>query len=50
MLAVSPELTRRYEARLMQQNILVEQRLHYHKWLRYYLDFCGKYSASPDLS
>ena len=44
MLAVSPELTRRYEARLAQQNILTGQRPHYHKWLRYYLDFCEKYS------
>jgi len=44
MLAVPSELTRRYEARLAQQNILAGQRPHYHKWLRYYLDFCHKYS------
>ena len=47
MLAVPPELARRYEARLAQQNILAGQRPHYHKWLRYYLDFCGKYSFPP---
>lgn len=47
MLAVPPELTCRYEARLAQQNILAGQRPHYHKWLRYYLDFCGKYSFPP---
>ena len=47
MLAVPPELVRRYEARLAQQNILVGQRPHYHKWLRYYLDFCHKYSFKP---
>jgi hypothetical protein len=47
MLAVPPELVRRYEARLAQQNILVGQRPHYHKWLRYYLDFCSKYSFKP---
>ena len=37
MLAVPPELTRRYEARLAQQEIMAGQRPHYHKWLRYYL-------------
>ena len=47
MLAVPPELVRRYEARLAQQNILVGQRPHYHQWLRYYLDFCSKYSFKP---
>ena len=47
MLAVPPELTRRYEARLAQQNIIAGQRPHYHKWLRYYLDFCDKYSFAP---
>ncbi|KAB2931080.1 MAG: integron integrase [Candidatus Contendobacter sp.] len=47
MLAVSPELARRYEARLAQRNVMTGQRPHYHKWLRYYLDFCHKYSFSP---
>ena len=47
MLAVPPELTRRYEARLAQQEIMAGQRPHYHKWLRYYLDFCHKYSFAP---
>ena len=49
MFTVPPELTRRYETQLAQQNILTGQRPHYHKWLRYYLDFCNKYSfASAD--
>ncbi len=47
MLAVPPELTRRYEARLAQQNLMAGQRPHYHQWLRYYLDFCDKYSFAP---
>ena len=47
MLAVPPELTRRYEAQLTQRNIVAGQRPHYHKWLRYYLDFCGKHSFPP---
>lgn len=47
MLAVSPELIHRYEARLVQQNLTAGQRPHYHKWLRYYLDFCQKYGLVP---
>ena len=47
MLAVPPELVRRYEARLNQQNLMARRRPHYHKWLRYYLDFCHKYSHAP---
>ena len=47
MLAVPPELARRYEARLAQQNVMAGQRPHYQKWLRYYLDFCHKYSFAP---
>jgi integron integrase len=47
MLAIPPELTRRYQARLTQKNIVAGQRPHYHKWLRYYLDFCHKYSFAP---
>jgi integron integrase len=47
LLAVPPELTRRYEARLTRRNVMTGQRPHYHQWLRYYLDFCHKYSFSP---
>ncbi|MDS4019405.1 MAG: hypothetical protein RKR03_02665 [Candidatus Competibacter sp.] len=47
MLAIPPELTRRYEAWLAQQNLIPGRRPHYHKWLRYYLDFCHKYSLAP---
>lgn len=47
MLAIPPELTRRYESRLAQQNVVAGQRPHYHKWLRYYLDFCHKYGFTP---
>jgi integron integrase len=47
MLAVPPDLARRYEARLTQQNMLAGQRPHYHRWLRYYLDFCHKYDLAP---
>jgi integron integrase len=47
MLAIPPELVRRFETRLMQQNVMAGQRPHYHKWLRYYLDFCHKYGFAP---
>ncbi len=47
MLAVPSELTHRYEAQLAHQNLMAGQRPHYHKWLRYYLDFCHKYSFEP---
>ena len=47
MLAVPPELVQRYEARLVQQNLMAGQRPHYHQWLRYYLDFCQKYGFAP---
>jgi hypothetical protein len=47
MLAVPPELARRYEARLTRRNVMTRQRPHYYKWLCYYLDFCHKYSSSP---
>ena len=47
MLAISLELVQRYEARLVQQNVMAGQRPHYHKWLRYYLDFCHKYGFAP---
>jgi len=47
MLAIPLELIRRYESRLAQQNVMAGQRPHYHKWLRYYLDFCHKYGFTP---
>jgi hypothetical protein len=47
MLVVPPELTRRYEAQLAQQNIMAGQRPPDHPWRRYDLDFCGKYRFAP---
>lgn len=47
MLAVLPDLTCRCEAWLAQQNIIAGRRPHYHRWLRYYLDFCHKCSSKP---
>jgi hypothetical protein len=47
MLVVPPELTRRYEAQLVQQNVMAGQRPPDHPWRRYDLDFCGKYRFAP---
>jgi integron integrase len=47
MLAVPLELTRRYETHLVQKKLMARQHPHYHKWLRYYLDFCHKYNFTP---
>ena len=47
MLAVPSELVHRYEAWLAHRNVMTGQRPHYHKWLRYYLDFCHKYGFAP---
>lgn len=44
MLTIPSNLTRLFEALLAKQDIPVNQRPSYHKWLRYYLDFCQKYS------
>ncbi len=53
MLAVPPEFTSRYEARLAQWNIVAGQRPHYHKWLRLLLGFLPqarfRADGSPEL-
>jgi hypothetical protein len=33
-----------------QRNVPDQQRLDFHKWLRYYLDFCSKYDSDPMLN
>ncbi|MCP5426164.1 MAG: integron integrase [Gammaproteobacteria bacterium] len=48
MLPVPLKLLDRYETQLTQQCIEHAQRAHYHKWLRFYLDFCHKYGFAPD--
>jgi len=48
MLALPTELSRRYEALLLQQGIAGPHRPHYVRWLRYYWDFCHKYAFEPD--
>jgi hypothetical protein len=46
MLAIPPDLARSFESLLANHGVPVPQRPYYLKWLRYYLDFCQKYSLS----
>jgi len=43
MLRVPEETGRRFEAAMAAAEVAVQERGYYRKWLRYYLDFCGKY-------
>ena len=47
MLGVPPELARLYDMRLEREGVAAEHRPHYRKWLRFYWDFCHKYSFEP---
>ncbi len=47
MLAIPPDLARLYETLLARKDVPSEQHPYYHKWLRYYLDFCHKYALEP---
>lgn len=33
----------KFQTLFAQAGVLINQRPYYHKWLRYYLDFCHKY-------
>ena len=50
MLAVPASLSQAFEAQLNQRNVPDQQRRDFHKWLRYYLDFCSKYDSDPMLT
>jgi hypothetical protein len=47
MLVVPKDLQTQYEKALDSASISREVRLHFRKWLRFYLDFCSKYGHSP---
>jgi hypothetical protein len=47
MSVIPPEFNHLYATRRAQKSVAVERRPHYHKWLRYYLDFCHKYGFEP---
>jgi hypothetical protein len=47
ILALPWEGTQKYQTMLAQAGVPINQRPYYHKWLRYYLDFCHKYHLKP---
>ncbi|MBS3952835.1 MAG: hypothetical protein KGZ88_07805 [Methylomicrobium sp.] len=50
MLIVTASLSQTFESQLCLRNIPDQQRPDFHKWLRFYLDFCAKYASDPKLT
>jgi integron integrase len=50
MLPVPTSLSQTFESQLSQRNLPEQQRREFHKWLRFYLDFCTKYASDPKLT
>jgi integron integrase len=50
MLTVPASLSQTFESQLSLRNIPDQQRRDFHKWLRFYLDFCAKYASDPKLT
>jgi hypothetical protein len=50
MLNIPPHLLGRFVALLEKRGIPSVQHQYYRKWLRYYLDFCGKYRLQATAS
>ena len=48
MLRVSNDIAQLFESQLVHDMIPANQWLYFHKWLRYYLDFCAKYSLQAN--
>lgn len=48
MLRVSTDIATLFESQLILHNISADQWRYFHKWLRYYLDFCAKYSLQAN--
>jgi len=42
VLRVSNDTAQLFKSQLMQDNIPVNHCIYFHKWQRYYLDFCSK--------
>lgn len=47
MLQTPPEISRLFDTRLANRDVPKEERALYHKWLRFYLDFCYKNRLDP---
>lgn len=50
MLTVPASLSQTFESQLSLRNIPDQQRRNFHKWLRFYLDFCNKYNLNPKVT
>jgi len=50
MLKVPASLSGEFETQLGQRKIPDQQRRDFHKWLRFYIDFCTKYAFEPKLT
>jgi hypothetical protein len=50
MLIVTASLSQTFESQLCLRNIPDQQRPDFHKWLRFYLDFCNKYTLDSKLT
>lgn len=50
MLTVTASLSQAFESQLSLRNIPDQQRSDFHNWLRFYLDFCNKYSLDKKLT
>jgi integron integrase len=50
MLNIPPAIARDYQEAAASGLVPVEQRVHYLRWLRYYLDFCHKYDHDPEVA
>ena len=50
MLTVTASLSHAFESQLSLRNIPDQQRRNFHKWLRFYLDFCAKYTYDSNLT
>lgn len=50
MITVSEQLSQEFETQLCRRNIPAQQRRDFHKWLRFYLDFCAKYNLDAMLA
>jgi len=48
MITISDNLIRHYDRLLNQHPIVQNQQPYYRKWLRFYLDFCHKYTFDPN--
>lgn len=50
MISISPDILEQYDVVLKRRGIPASRHADYKKWLRYFLDYCGKYSVPASKS